>query len=356
MRRGIQRVDTGAHLGPLMMHRGGMLIGTHPVHRGRSRGLGAAINYCRANPPDAATVAIITGRGDSVNLIDCPSSVPEVGPQTPTFTPLAPVYQPPTGIEDCAALGLATSAGIACVQRNTQRAIGAENAQLAADAAFNVARCLANNGGGWVPSGMAVTDWCQQTYGNPNVPAYQQPVAQLPVAIGRDPAMQYHPTLKFENLTSGDTSNLKVGDAWRVSISGGPPNASVVVSGGMNGAVADTPMGTTDANGTFVKQGIVTADAVGMWLESWKTGGIVAGSFGFRVVAPSVQAPPPPPPATPPTTKQPPVVIPPPPAGGFDFSVITTLLTESSFFGIPNWVWLAGGVGVLVYFGGKHGR
>lgn len=328
------------------------LADLHVRRLARHRGLGAVVNYCLNNPPDAATQAIIAARGDTMNLIDCSAA----NAPASASAPVAPVYQPPTDIEDCAALGLATQAGQACVQRNTARAVAAENAQLAADAAFNVARCIANNGDGYVPPGMAVSDWCQQTYGNPNVPAYLQPVLS-PAAASQAPppsasvSIQINPgSLSFRNLTGGDAVHFIVGDRWSLSISGASPNQPVVVAGGQNGSSATTQMGVTDQNGNWSTSGTMDTSTIGQWSEDWRVGGVRVAQFGFTV-SPASQAPA--------STGQ--------GAGGGTgrggggsaasggFN-IGEFLTSSAFMGIPNWVLLAGGAGLLFVFGGSHGR
>ena len=349
-------------VGPARIYTGGMMrpfLG--PTMRvpvlGKRRGLGA--DYCRSNPPDAATVAILAARGESVNLIDCVSGGPP-SPQTSpgpsvsapsVFTMQPPVYQPPTGIQDCVALGLATSAGQACVQRNTQRSIDAEDAFLKAKNDFQTQLCISNRGGGWVPTGVDIATWCAGQYGGGATAPGGGDGSTSAGGGSTEGTVQYQPMTSFKNLSSGDASNFKVGDAWQLTISGAPPNAQVVVSGGANGVVATTPMGTTDANGSFAMQGTITADQVGMWIENWKSGGLNAGAFSFSVAAP----------AAPPSTgggKQLAVTPPPvvPPMTGFDLSAVTTLLTNASFFGIPNWVLILGGVGAVVLLGGKHGR
>ena len=50
-------------------------------------------------------------------------------------------------------MGLATSAGQACVARNTARAVAAENAHIANNQQYQTQLCIANGGGGWVPAG-----------------------------------------------------------------------------------------------------------------------------------------------------------------------------------------------------------
>lgn len=157
----------------------------------RRRGMGAVIQYCQNNPPDATTQAIITGRGDSISLVPCGGAVPTNQPAPTTL--VAPTYQPPTGIQDCVTLGLATSAGQACVARNTQLAVDAENAHLTANQDYQTALCISNGGGGYVPAGADLGSWCANQYGGaipstyvPGTPA--QPESGLPVGTNPTPA------------------------------------------------------------------------------------------------------------------------------------------------------------------------
>jgi hypothetical protein len=330
------------------------------------RGLGAVLNYCQNNPPDAVTAAIIAARGDSIALVPCggtptpqgllfpTGNQPYVAPSGGLIGP-APVYQPPTGIEDCVALGLATSAGQACVQRNTQRAIDAENAHLQANANYQTSLCVANNGGGWVPPGGDVTAWCMNQYGGvPGAvsPGAVQPSPPVTPAIN-PPAAVYSPRVSIRNLTSPGAWSFKVGDQWQVTISGGAPNSPVQVTALQSGGNTSTSVvGNTDSSGNFTLPGTMPPGDVGSWQETWSVGGVSAGSLSFSVVAA---------------------------AGGGGGTVgggtvggggttgggipgggdggaavdVGGLLTGRAFLGLPNWVWLAG-VGGLMFLGGRH--
>jgi hypothetical protein len=87
----------------------------------------------------------------------------------------------------------------------------------------------------------------------------------------------------FTNLTSGNNSSFVVGDRWEVRISGAAPNAPVSVNGGMNGANALTPMGSTDASGNYTRNGQMTQAEVGSWQEAWRVNNQIIASFTFKV-------------------------------------------------------------------------
>ena len=110
------------------------VLGTNPVLRGsrmRRRGMGD-VTYCSNNPPSGSQAAYLAANGIAYSIVDCGGTATPQGTNlgnqpittiaNPNTAPLvAPVYQAPTGIEDCVAMGLATSAGQACVARNTAR-------------------------------------------------------------------------------------------------------------------------------------------------------------------------------------------------------------------------------------------
>ncbi len=118
--------------------------------------------------------------------------------------------------------------------------------------------------------------------GNPvtGVPVYTG--APLPgMTPATTPGVQ--PLLKFTNLTSGNASQLKVGDRWQIQITGAIPNGAVTVTGGQNGAHDTTPMGNADSLGNWTSNGQITADQIGSWTEAWTVGGQPVGQFAFTV-------------------------------------------------------------------------
>jgi len=116
--------------------------------------------------------------------------------------------------------------------------------------------------------------------GNPvsGVPVYTGP--PLTPAAG---APGVTPSLKFTNLTSGNSGVLKIGDRWQIVISNAARNAPVSVTGGQNGAHDTTPMGSTDSSGNWTSNGQITADQIGSWTEAWTVGGQPVGQFSFSV-------------------------------------------------------------------------
>lgn len=359
-------------------------LGTNAVLRRRGvRGLGAAVTYCQNSPPDAATAAIIAARGDSVSLVQCGGTPTPQGTNQgnqPVFTianpnavpGAAPVYQAPTDIEDCVSMGLATSAGQACVARNTARAVAAENAHLANNQQYQTQLCISNGGGGWVPAGQDVGAWCAGQYGGSVTSGYVPIVSSgpsgTPVTSASGAAVVPSAgaaRLSFQNLTGSSSSQLAVGDKWVVSITGAPANTRVNVLGGLNGASAFNVMGSTDSAGNFSKSGQITADQAGTWQETWSLGDPQQGpvqSVGFvaftvqpqssqspAASASSSSSPSGGGAATPSTSGGGAAVA--TTAGTFDLG---SFLTGSAFLGLPNWMLLAAAAGAIVLFGSKR--
>jgi hypothetical protein len=183
------------------------------------------------------------------------------------------------------------------------------------------------------------------SYTTPGSVYYNQP----PPSTAPPPTV-YHPTLTFTTSRgSGSGQTLQPGDAWKITISGARPGASVAVYGGQDGANFSNTMGTIDTAGNWQATGSIDATQKGSWSEDWRVDGSSIGSFTFAVAVPSA-----PPPATtpPPRTGGPdPNPNTPPPSDGGGGSL--SFLTGSAFLGIPNWALLAG-VGGLVFLGGRR--
>ena len=223
------------------------VLGTNPVLRGsrmRRRGMGD-VTYCSNNPPSGSQAAYLAANGIAYSIVDCGGTATPQGTNlgnqpittiaNPNTAPLvAPVYQAPTGIEDCVAMGLATSAGQACVARNTARAVAAENAHIANNQQYQTQLCIANGGGGWVPAGQDVGQWCAGHYGGsvtsgyvPIVSSGSSGTSATPPASGAAVVPSAGAArLSFQNLTNASTSQFQVGDKWIVSITGAAPEYS----------------------------------------------------------------------------------------------------------------------------------
>jgi phage tail protein X len=91
-------------------------------------------------------------------------------------------------------------------------------------------------------------------------------------------------SLTFINNTTGNISQLKVGDQWTITVTG--PAGSPVYATDSKGN--KTLMGTisgTSGTGTLVLGGKVTGDQVGQWTESWTVGSVaLPGTVAFNVV------------------------------------------------------------------------
>jgi hypothetical protein len=115
------------------------------------------------------------------------------------------------------------------------------------------------------------------------------------VAFYAQAAAQAAPTVTFVNTGSfhGGMSNLYVGDTYRLTITGGPPNQPVTVNEVRDGNVINgVPVGTSDANGGFVLNGTVGYTDAGVWSEQWFVGGIAATpTLSFTVIPLTCQGP-----------------------------------------------------------------
>lgn len=114
--------------------------------------LGTVINYCSENPPDAATLALLASQGNSANIQTCGYSTGNRNlPTGATGTPLPAGYGVPASPatyprynpaypneENCAPLD------VACVQRNTARAIAWQQQYGVTQADYNRQQCLDN--------------------------------------------------------------------------------------------------------------------------------------------------------------------------------------------------------------------
>ena len=88
-------------------------------------------------------------------------------------------------------------------------------------------------------------------------------------------------SLTFINNTTGNISQLKVGDQWTITVTG--PAGSPVYATDSKGN--KTLMGTISGTGTLVLGGKVTGDQVGQWTESWNVGSVaLPGTVAFNVV------------------------------------------------------------------------
>jgi hypothetical protein len=148
-------------------------------------------------------------------------------------------------------------------------------------------------------------------------------------------------TLAFANLSTGDAAHFRVGDRWRVSISGASPNAPIVVTGVQNGKSDTTQLGVTDGSGSWSSSGTMDASTVGTWVESWKVGGLPAAQLSFTVSGPSGAGP---------LTGDATPAITPVDSSSFDVGGFL----GGSVFGLPTWAVLAGAVGLVLVLGGSH--
>ena len=94
------------------------------------------------------------------------------------------------------------------------------------------------------------------------------------------------PVVLFENLSTGDPSTFHVGDTWRMTITGAagqPVYLDQVKDGVDNGEVF---IGSTDATGTLVVAGTISAGQLGSYIETFRVGTTPAGNeLVFQVIA-----------------------------------------------------------------------
>ncbi len=234
--------------------------------------LQAVINYYKDAPPSAEVQRMLAQGGNTFALIDRPPATVNL-PQT-MAPPARPTLLPVNDPRD-----------LATIQENNRRSVEWQNQvqlwQAAANASndpdsYNRYVALVNSGAIQVEGG-----------------AVQYPIIAFsqgtPVGGGNQVSKA---TVTFANLSSGNNGVVRVGDQWRIAISGATPNAGVKVRGGKEGSSAETSMGSTDSSGNFVLTGSIQPDGVGNWHEEWLVGSpsgyVSVGSFSFTV--PSTQS------------------------------------------------------------------
>ncbi len=248
--------------------------------------------------------------------------------------------QTATGWELCT--GPDVAAQFACSQRNTQRAQQISdiqqqyNGQVPCSALSSIVPVVAPG-----PSSAPITSTTPAT----------TPAATSTSTSTSTSASTSRGALSF--VTSRGGSTLYPGDTWQITISGAAPNAPISVVGGMNGAMNNTPSGTTDANGNYTANGTIDSSSIGSWYEAWTVGGAGIGTITFTVAAA---------PATPNsasttgstttggsttggTT-----------TGGTTTSTTDNWFTDQMISGVPNWALVAAAAAVAMFaFRGKNG-
>ncbi len=138
-------------------------------------------------------------------------------------------------------------------------------------------------------------------------------------------AVVYRPQVRLANLTRPSETNFRVGDRFRLEISGGQPNAAVVDIATHNGQVSTTRHGTTDAAGAWAIEGVMGADHVGTWTQQWTVGSVPATpELSFQVLPAEHQ--------TVPQSQQ----------------AETTETGQSAGATLPSWIWPTAAAALLV--------
>jgi hypothetical protein len=122
-------------------------------------------------------------------------------------------------------------------------------------------------------------------------PTYRTPLPGKPAPLPSSDPLKYTPRVAIANVSTGNAATLNVGDSWRVTITGGKPNAVVAVTGGKGSARDTNTVGSTDAAGNFSATGTISTNDIGTWFESWKVDGTPAGEFSFTVPQPQTLTP-----------------------------------------------------------------
>lgn len=120
-------------------------------------------------------------------------------------------------------------------------------------------------------------------------------------------AVTYRVSVRNLSRANSDLS-LRVGDRWQIEVQGAP-NQPVAADASQNSRnLGRSTFGNTDSTGRFTLQGVMGAEHVGTWTESWFVGGASVGVLVFQVADPQTATPPPqPPPVQPPPQTLPPV-------------------------------------------------
>jgi hypothetical protein len=141
------------------------------------------------------------------------------------------------------------------------------------------------------------------------------------------------PTVRLVNSSGGSNSAFSVGDSWQIIVTGAP-NSQVTASANQNGtSLGTSPMGTIGSNGSLTLTGTFGAGQVGTWSESWKVGGVTAGTLSFSVAAAGTGSS--------------------SDASGSSTSFLNNSVSVAGA-SIPTWALIAAGVGAVLFLGGRH--
>jgi len=100
---------------------------------------------------------------------------------------------------------------------------------------------------------------------------------------GSNVGATYQTSFTFQNLTTGNTTTLAVGDTWKITIKGAP-GGKIRISGTKNGEPFDVEFGTIPSSGVFEKIGQPNSGDVGNWVQRYSVDGNVVGTLVFTVV------------------------------------------------------------------------
>lgn len=270
-------------------------------------GLGAVLRYCRGKEPDAATRAIIEGRGDTIEVVDC-TPTGTVAPPVDNFTPeyitgvtssspygtVTEGYNPTQFATQMTAAQVAAMIGGTVVQSNWQGFSFSDDQYHIAwnGGVFNaglVAQMIDRYGLAYTKARLAEEAKFGQgvDYIGGGVVTPTQLTAQSQVVFagnaGSQSASGAGGSLVFRNTSGGSNNLLVVGQGWKVEIVGAP-GQDVMLMGGKNGQELQYNAGKTDASGRFTLSGTATADQVGTWREKWFVGTKEVGSVTFQIV------------------------------------------------------------------------
>lgn len=153
----------------------------------------------------------------------------------------------------------------------------------------------------------------------------------------------YPVNAQLQNLSRADGS-FRVGDKWRLTITG-KPNSAVTAVASQNGSTpSSAPFGNTDSSGRRVIEGQFDQSTVGTWAQTWTVAGN-SSAINFTVQAAAAL---PPGTTTTGTTTGTPQTLPAIDLGSMGGTV------NVFGFDVPMWALLGGGVAALFAFGGRR--
>jgi hypothetical protein len=252
----------------------------------------AIVRYYNDAPPDAQTLAMIEARGNTVEMVDRTSwdasTVPSnsSGPvNVPGYFYVPPEYRDPSNIPEVplpvleATSPNASPENVAAIQRNNTKMANYQNLVNLRQNALNAA---------YIPGAIERYLDAIGTVGASlkTVPGGTASASTTGAgsSTGPNPTGSYA-TITLQNATTGNANSFRVGNRFKVLVSGAVPGTTVMASSVHNGVSigANSKMGVVDSYGNWSTEGVMGAGEVGEWTEVWTVGG-VSKTVGFTVL------------------------------------------------------------------------